>query len=102
MRARGAFWPSTLFHHLLRHRIQRVEIALLFHQLVEGAGLCDAAVLQDENAVIAAQRRLLQRVRDDNACDAGQGQDIVRDLMRRLRVQRGGGLVGQQDGLRRS
>ena len=37
-------------------------------------------------------------MRDDNTCDAGQGQDIVRDLMCRLRVQRGGGLVGQQDG----
>ena len=61
----------------MRYCIQCVEISLLRHQIVKGAGLGDAAVLQNENAVIAAQRRLFQRVRDDDARNAGQGQDTV-------------------------
>ena len=36
-------------------------------------------------------------MRDDDARNAGQGQDIVCDLMCRLCVQRGGCLVSQQN-----
>ena len=56
------------------------------------------SALQHQNAVVAAQRRLLECMRHDDARHAGQGQDDVRDLMRRLRVERGSRLVGQQNG----
>ena len=43
---------------LLRHSEQRKEIPFLLHKLVEAARLVDASVLQDEDAVIAAEQGL--------------------------------------------
>ena len=64
----------------LRNGEQGVEIPLFLHQLVEAAGFGDTAVFQDEDAVIAAQERGLQRVRHDDAGHTGQVKNILCDL----------------------
>lgn len=55
------------FYMLLSYSEERVEVAVLPHKLVEAAALVHTAVLKHQNAVIAAQQRLLQRVRYDDA-----------------------------------
>ena len=82
----------------LRNGEQGVKIPLFLHQLVEAAGFGDTAVFQDEDAVITAQERGLQRVRHDDAGHTGQVEEVGRDLMRRFGVQCRRHLVRQQDG----
>ena len=62
----------------LRNGEQGVKIPLFLHQLVEAAGFGDTAVFQDEDAVIAAQERGLQRVRHDDAGHTGQVEEVGR------------------------
>ena len=62
----------------LRNGEQGVKIPLFLHQLVEAAGFGDTAVFQDEDAVIAAQERGLQRVRHDDAGHTGLGEEVGR------------------------
>ena len=45
---------------LLRHREQRVKIALLLHQRIKAPEFRDFAVFQHKNSVIAAQQCFLQ------------------------------------------
>lgn len=49
------------FYMLLSYSEERVEVAVLPHKLVKAAALVHTAVLKHQNAVIAAQQRLLQR-----------------------------------------
>ena len=62
----------------LRNGEQGVKIPLFLHQLIEAAGFGDTAVFQDEDAVIAAQERGLQRVRHDDAGHTGQVEEVGR------------------------
>lgn len=82
---------------VLRDGEQGAEIAVLLHQLVKTAGFDQSTVFQHKNAVAAPQDGLIQLVRDKNAGHTGQVKQVVRHLTRRLRVERGGGLVGQKD-----
>ena len=65
------------FYMLLSYSEERVEVAVLPHELVKAAALVHTAVLKHQNAVIAAQQRLLQRVRYDDASHAGQAEDVA-------------------------
>ena len=84
------------FCGLLGDGKQGVEVSLLVHQLLEGAGLCNAAVFQGENPVIAPQELFLQGVGDD---DYGllHVQNGAGNLEGRLGIQGGGGLIHQQN-----
>ena len=81
---------------LLRHCVQRVKVAFLFHQFFKAAALFNPAVFHNQNAVIAAQKRLVERVRNHNARYAVQIQQIARHLTRGFRVERGGRLIGEE------
>lgn len=81
---------------LLRNGEQSVEIALLRHESIEAALLGYSAVFQHYYAIVAAQLRFLKRMGNNYARYSVQVKYIARDLMRRLRVKRGGGLVRKQ------
>ena len=58
--------------------MNRAKKKLFLHQLIEADGFGDTAVFQDEDAVIAAQERGLQRVRHDDAGHTGQVEEVGR------------------------
>lgn len=81
---------------LLRNGEQSVEIALLRHESIEAALLGYSAVFQHYYAIVAAQLRFLKRMGNNYARYAVKVKYVARDLMRRLRVKRSGGLVRKQ------
>ena len=75
-----------------------MEIPAPRHQIIKAARFHDTAVLHHEYTVEAPQQAFLQRMGHDDAGNAGKRQQITRDLVRRFRIQRSGGLVRQQHG----
>ena len=79
------------------HRTECAEVSLFRQQLVVGAGFRDRAVFEYENPVIAAQQGRRERMGDDDAGDAGEGEDVLRYLPCRFRIEGGGRFIGEKD-----
>gem|GEM_PF-4132597 len=75
-----------------------MEVCLLRHQFVESSLLLESSVLHDQDAVISLKEALFEVMCNNDPCDAVQVQNIGRDTVGCLCVERCRDLVSQQDG----